>query len=1476
MSISVFEAEQMHRWGGFAAVDGNHASDGRLVKLACGWKGGLRDTYVGPAGKADITIHAQDELDGASFIDVYVDDVKVGSVLLNSHTSEWGDDDGGFSEFTLEGIDIAPGQTIDLVACRDGGEFVRIDKVVMVTHPDPTDDANAPCDEKETAVLIHEDWNHARDADDTDAVKRDAGWDVEHGALFTSGRDDGKLKFAPVALEGYTEAALSLRIKTDDVSKFEAGGKWGDTFKIVLVVDGEAIVLDEFVRDGHEFRGSITGQTFGEHFTELNYAMIDLPEGAEVGKLRFISDFTYGNEIMRIDDVKLTASKDACTDCGPGAKVLSFDDLPKGTIVESQIDGVTITAIAAGAHGDDVVIEAEDFTHRDGVSAKWNWNASDHAHIRAGHEGAIETAFTGAGDLYKIAIDIQDEKDGAGTVEVFVNGASVGSFTVEGKEAESGWTKGSDRGRFSTFTLPDAVQIEHGDDVRIEYSDGSGEMGRIDKVTFLDQTTGNRAMVFDTDHPTGGDHDLTNGAGGVLIISEDGDASDPDDNASGGAIRFDFDTPAEIQTLDVVDTEEGGRIEGFDADGNLIGAVEIPRIGDNDVRTVDIGLEGVTQLVVTLDGSGAIDNLCYDHGPGGGNPPKVCEAFEVFADGTATQAGASGALVFDGVTFTADRANDGDADFDDAMIFDSANPTGGDDDLATADQGNVIIISEDGDSSDPDDNGGGGTIRAVFDEVSIVEEIAVLDIEGTGTTIDLFDASGALIRSFDVPPTGDGGQGIVDLENTAGVKTLVLNLNTSGALTEICFSDDPDGSTPLPASLGNRVFLDTNADGIQDAGEVGLDGVTVTLTAGGADGVIGTGDDTTETTVTDADGLYRFDNLNAGEEYRVSFETPAGFVASPADQGGDDTVDSDGTTTGIVTLAEGEFNDTLDQGFYELAGLGDFVFFDADGDGIQDGSEAGIEGVTVTLTGGGADGVIGTGDDTTSTTITDANGGYSFTSLVPGVYSVAFAAPAIYAFTTTDAGSDDALDSDANGITGATGSVTLASGEFNDTLDAGLVDAGTAKLGDRVFLDADGDGVQDTGETGVDGVGVTLLDGDGNFVADTTTDSSGNYLFENLLAGTYSVVFDEVTGFDFTAQDAGGDATDSDADATGATGLVTLAIGEENLTIDAGLVELNDDPTAQDDAGKVCADELLTIDVLANDSDPDGDDLTIVQVDGQAISEGQSITTSAGTVVTLAGGALEVDGEAAYAALGLGEEAVESISYTVSDGEGGEATATLEATFCGFASVETVSALLEGTQVTYTIPNIETVANFADAYALEILTSTNDALPLGTFEAAYCIDGTQDFDAGVEATADVFVATEANAAAVGNIQADNIDSVNWLLNNDFTARNNGDDTGDTYTDLEVQEAIWLLMNGDTFFINSVFTNPEYQDDENGKRDGVELATLENINEIANAALTNGDGFVPMDGDIFGLIIDPTSPTSQDQPFIIGVEYECLC
>jgi len=247
--------------------------------------------------------------------------------------------------------------------------------------------------------------------------------------------------------------------------------------------------------------------------------------------------------------------------------------------------------------------------------------------------------------------------------------------------------------------------------------------------------------------------------------------------------------------------------------------------------------------------------------------------------------------------------------------------------------------------------------------------------------------------------------------------------------------DDTEAVTLTGASVGDRVWEDLDGDGVQDGGEPGIDGVTVTLYEADGTTVI-------DTTTTDADGDYLFDLLPAGT-YVVGFATPSGLTPTPAGQGGDGAADSDASvTTGlspVVTLAAGEANRTIDAGFYTLVSLGDLVWEDVDGDGVQDSGEPGVEDVTVTLYGPDGTTVI-------DTTTTDAGGAYLFEDLPPGPYVVGFTVPAGRTLTTSDAGGDDAVDSDADPTTGHA-PVALVSGEDDLTVDAGVYTAGPRRPG---------------------------------------------------------------------------------------------------------------------------------------------------------------------------------------------------------------------------------------------------------------------------------------------------------------------------------------------------------------------------------------------------------------------------------------------
>jgi|GEM_PF-5348744 len=339
------------------------------------------------------------------------------------------------------------------------------------------------------------------------------------------------------------------------------------------------------------------------------------------------------------------------------------------------------------------------------------------------------------------------------------------------------------------------------------------------------------------------------------------------------------------------------------------------------------------------------------------------------------------------------------------------------------------------------------------------------------------------------------------------------------------------------ASVGDLIWLDANGDGLQNPGETGLAGATVTLTDLNGAAVVDAFGQPVGAVVTDETGRYSFVGLRPGA-YQVHVVGPSGVASSPSLVGTDPAIDSNPTTT-AVSLTAGQSNDTIDVGFVVLGSIGDLVWNDADGDGIQDPGESGVPGVTVTL---------GLPDGTTQVTTTDAQGAYQFINLQPGTYSVTFSGypAALVPSPVKAAGSNS--ENDSNGVTS---SVTLAAGGVDRSIDFGLKPA-PSSIGDRVWHDLNGNGIQDPAEPGIANVVVTLVNANGDTVGSTTTDAGGNYLFSGLVPGSYVVKFSLPTGYEPSTSNVG---TDRATDSNGLTATVTTVAGEVNTTIDLGLFQ---------------------------------------------------------------------------------------------------------------------------------------------------------------------------------------------------------------------------------------------------------------------------------------------------------------------------------
>lgn len=344
-------------------------------------------------------------------------------------------------------------------------------------------------------------------------------------------------------------------------------------------------------------------------------------------------------------------------------------------------------------------------------------------------------------------------------------------------------------------------------------------------------------------------------------------------------------------------------------------------------------------------------------------------------------------------------------------------------------------------------------------------------------------------------------------------------------------------ATWVPA-IGDRVWEDLDADGIQDQGEPGIGGVAVHL-FDDAGRTIGS-------TVTDGDGRYEFRNLWYGE-YHVEVDVPAGYLASPRNQGSDDSRDSDIDSAGVMAetlLDPREHDPRWDAGLYRRASIGNLVWEDLDGDGIRDPGEPGVGGVTVRLFGGAGTEV--------GSTVTGADGSYVFSNLTPGAYHIEIVIPGGFVASPRDQGSDEAMDSDIDSG-GVMAQTALHSNENDLRWDAGLTRP--ASIGDLVWEDLDGDGIQDPGEPGIAGVTVRLFNSGGTQVRSTVTNADGEYLFSNLTPGVYHIEIDIPEGFTATLRDQGpDDATDSDVDENGVMAPTTLDPGEIDRRWDAGLL----------------------------------------------------------------------------------------------------------------------------------------------------------------------------------------------------------------------------------------------------------------------------------------------------------------------------------
>jgi len=271
------------------------------------------------------------------------------------------------------------------------------------------------------------------------------------------------------------------------------------------------------------------------------------------------------------------------------------------------------------------------------------------------------------------------------------------------------------------------------------------------------------------------------------------------------------------------------------------------------------------------------------------------------------------------------------------------------------------------------------------------------------------------------------------------------------------------------SSIGDRLWLDLNGDGIQDANEPGLANVVVELTRPNRSVI---------TTTTGPAGYYNFSGLVPGI-YTVTVDTTT-LPASVTQTGDRDATFDDET---VVTITSNSGISDADFGYQGDSAIGDLVWRDRNGDGVKTGDELGLSGVVITLT-------LSNGWEITTTT--SGAGAYEFAGLIPGTYTVTVDSTTLPVGSVQTADRDSTFDHETV--------VNLAVSTVVIDADFGYQRQGEV-IG-HIFQDTNGDGDQDSGEPDLNNISVIITDSMG-VTQTVTTDASGNY--------TATVVIDSST-----------------------------------------------------------------------------------------------------------------------------------------------------------------------------------------------------------------------------------------------------------------------------------------------------------------------------------------------------------------------------
>ena len=369
------------------------------------------------------------------------------------------------------------------------------------------------------------------------------------------------------------------------------------------------------------------------------------------------------------------------------------------------------------------------------------------------------------------------------------------------------------------------------------------------------------------------------------------------------------------------------------------------------------------------------------------------------------------------------------------------------------------------------------------------------DIDLSGVTVKLLDKDGNVVGTTTTDK--DGNYSFTGLNDG----TYTVQVDKTGPLADKEQTEDPSGKTDSRSqaitftrtdpdvtnvnfgyadnySIHGLVYRDGDRNETHGATEKGYANQTVELRD--KDGKV------VATTTTDENGAYSFEKLPAGD-YTVKVVKDGALTDLDQTEDPDSTKDS---TSGVISLSNDHRTETdVNFGYIANNSINGTIYRDGDRDGKKGDTEGRYSGVTVQLL--DKDGKV------IATTTTDKDGKYSFEHLPDGTYSVKVVKDGALTDTDQTGDPDNKLDN-------ASEPITLD--EKNPTkgdVDFGYVPNNTIK--GTVYRDDNRDKMINGDEPGLERVSVQLLDEDGKVLQTLDTDADGNYAFQHLPDGKYTV-----------------------------------------------------------------------------------------------------------------------------------------------------------------------------------------------------------------------------------------------------------------------------------------------------------------------------------------------------------------------------------